>query len=202
MTTGPAFDRVLRATHCPYARRSGWSFSAPADPAGTVEQCLQAALPLLRASLGRVTRGLEDGFVLELPDHLGETVPALRSTSLTALRWLSAHSVPPVTVDAADLERPEWWWSFDRHRLFVVAFGSCFGVDHTRHQFGVEGFFLVFQHELAFARRFPQGVPPAVRRSVRAAFERAGRPYRYDMGVVPARGSTSALAGGQGGTDG
>jgi hypothetical protein len=127
-----------------------------------------------------------DGFVLELPGRLGADVTLLRESSLTVLSWLAERSDPPCEARMADLEDPAWWFPFDGERLFTVAFGECFAAAHTRYSFGAKGLFLVFQHESAFSRRYPEGIPAALRNRIRTAFEEAGRPYRYDMGVVPA----------------
>lgn len=189
MSTGPAarsrFQPVIDHTHCPYARASTWISAEPADDALPVEHHLERALPLLRQTLRHVAEGRADGFVLDLPDRLGADLVALRASSLGVLRWLAGRSTPPSRIAMADLEDPAWWFPFDGECLFTVAFGSCFGPHHTRFSFHAEGFFLVFQHESAFSRRHPDGIPMAVRDRVRQAFEQAGRPYRYDMGVVP-----------------
>ncbi|MFV8133033.1 hypothetical protein [Streptomyces syringium] len=179
------FQPVIDHTHCPYARASTWPVSEPARDESPVEDHLDRALPRFRQALRQVAAGEADGFVLDLPARLGADVATLRASSLTVLTWFAGRSTNPSHVTMADLEDPAWWFPFDGHRLFTVAFGPCFGPDHTRYAFEAEGFFLLFQHESAFSRRHPGGIPMQVRDRIRHAFEEAGRPYRYDMGVVP-----------------
>ncbi|MGW1867258.1 hypothetical protein ACWCPS_17035 [Streptomyces mauvecolor] len=181
-----AFQPVIDQTHCPFARVTHWVYSDPADEGLALGGHLERALPLLRGAMREVAEDDADGFVLELPGRLGADVTLLRESSLTALSWLAERSDPPCEVRMADLEDPAWWFPFDGERLFTVAFGECFAAAHTRYSFGAKGLFLVFQHESAFSRRYPEGIPAALRDRIRTAFEEAGRPYRYDMGVVPA----------------
>ncbi|MGW0390785.1 hypothetical protein ACWDYJ_07765 [Streptomyces sp. NPDC003042] len=187
--TAPGFQPVIDHTHCPYARASSWLHSDTADERLTVAEHLDRALPRLREALVEVAADRADGFVLELPGRLGQDVETLRESALDVLRGLAARSSTPSEVTMADLEDPAWWFRFDEERLFTVAFGSCFGTDHTRYAFGAKGFFLLFQHQSAFSRRHPEGIPMRLRERIRDAFDAAGRAYRYDMGVVPALGT-------------
>ncbi len=181
----PDFQLLLDNTQCPFARRSAWLRSPAPDGGLTIRAHLERALPSFRAALQAVLSTDADGYVLQLPANHGETAEALRSATLESLRWLGAHSAPATQVTMPDLENPEWWFSFDAHRLFPVSFGDCFGPAHTRHQFGADGLFIVLQHELAFARRYPDGIPMSLRMNIRKSFNLAGRPYRFDMGAVP-----------------
>jgi hypothetical protein len=175
------FERFRRATHCPFASDSAWIVSGPPLEAVGSPGYLDAA----RAGLARTGREVADrgadGYVLRLPEVAGDTIVAIRNSAFDVIRHLATGD----PVGFHELEDPSWWMPFGADRYFVVAFGPCFPSNHTRYTFGETETLLVFQHQQAFARRFPYGIPDAVRRQIKRRFAAAGRDYDYEMGVIP-----------------
>ena len=177
------FDRFRNATQCPFAARSSWIVSAEPLSELVPGEYLAAARAGLARARAAIAEGTADGYALRLPASAGASVRALRSTTLAVLQGLASS---PAEVDFARLEDPAWWFPYGEDRYFVVAFGPCFPPDHTRFTFGAGETFLVFEHLLAFSRRYPDGIPDGVRQTINRSFAEAGREYVYDMGVVPA----------------
>ncbi|GGR08791.1 hypothetical protein [Streptomyces netropsis] len=149
--------------------------SGPAGPSRFQPVIDRTHCPYARASTWPVSEPARDGLPVE--DHLERALPRFRQ----ALRQVAAGEADGFVLDlparlGADVATL---------RTSSLTATVAFGPDHTRYAFEAEGFFLLFQHESAFSRRHPGGIPMQVRDRIRHAFEEAGRPYRYDMGVVP-----------------
>ncbi len=179
-----SFDRFRAATHCPFAHDSRWTVSAaPDEPVDAPAYLLRARAGLDQTRYDVRDSGV-DGYVLRLPGAAGASVERLRSGTLAVARHIAGPE-----VSYRDLEDPAWWLVDGADRYFLVAFGPCFPVTHTRFTFGEPETFLVFQHLQAFARRYPHGIPDALRRAIKRRFAIAGRDYDYDMGAVPRAGA-------------
>lgn len=78
-----------------------------------------------------------------------------------------------------------WFFEFAGTSIFITTFAPCYGEQHSRHAFGVNGCFILFQPEYSFAaKNLPPDTavtnwenPQTVRDRIRVAYRDAGREY-------------------------
>lgn len=181
LTVLSRFDRIRMTTECPYARGSGLiGVSADADTSGLV---------LLSTALVDAAASQVDGVVFEISDpEAGGTIESLRRTIGELLRALTTAQGRADSIRPASVLQSSWWFRFDETNFFVSAFGPCYARDSSRFAFDADETYVLFLAAESFARRRAQGedhLPIAVKRSIRGAYNDAGRKYDLSLTLSP-----------------
>ena len=172
------FSILAKQTHCIFAEQSiAWSYHRPLL-LNRKKDILDIA-HLMRGFTRAAARDKLDCFVITLPEFYGKDVDTLAKTTNSLLRALT--KLDGIPHGFGDPSKPHWKFIFHGEPYFVLAMGSCYPNWHSRHIFGIDRTFLVFQPDHAFERFVsPSGnglITSAVRQTIRDRYSQAGMPY-------------------------
>ena len=128
-----------------------------------------------------------DGFVFELPAlEYGASPEEFGRGVRRLLTYISEADPAGVhCMRRSYIGGRGWYFEFSGVSMFVTTFAPCYGDQHSRHAFDVDGCFVLFQPEYSFAaKNLPADSPvtdwdnpQTVRDRIRVAYRQAGRGY-------------------------
>lgn len=179
------FEQIRRRTDCLYAR-GAQLWGSPDWTPGNFDAGIDrfAAVLVRLAAIPETER--PDGAVLELREpERGASVEALAMTTRAVLGALTERDPTGDRCLDAQIEHPDWWFTFADQPFFLATFAPCYGRQSSRYAFGLPDVYCLFQTRHSFVRRWAPGterLPDDMRRRIREAFARSDR--HYDLAIT------------------